>query len=149
MALYSVNYCTKLMSDRQLKYLERRLLQQKYVIKEKIPEMKRALDSVVLLKEKKDADQVIKTTFELSEHVWANAEIPSDNETVFLWLGANVMVEYSLEEAIELLSDNITKGKATLEKFSEELNILKDQIVVTEVNTARVLNHDIRQRKNP
>lgn len=44
------------------------------------------------------------------------------------------MVEYSFEEAIELLSNNLAQGKAALEKAESDMAYMKDQITVTEVS---------------
>jgi len=131
---------------RKYKYLEERLNQQKQVIKYKIPEMKRALDMVTYLKKIKDEGRGTTTHYELSSHVWAEGEIEPGTDTVFLWLGANIMVEYTIDDAYELLFLNIKKGKETLEKFKIDLSSLKDRITVSEVNIARVFNWDVKQR---
>jgi len=109
--------------------------------------MKRALDMVTYLKSARDEGKGVITHFELNSHIWAEADIPPGTDTVFLWLGANVMVEYPIDEAYALLSGNIEKGKETLEKFQSDLSNLKDRITITEVNMARVFNWDVKMRK--
>lgn len=54
-------------------------------------------------------------------------------DKVMLWLGANVMLEYSYEEAHELLTKNLGNAKENLEKLEKDLAFLKDQITVSEV----------------
>ena len=56
---------------------------------------------VALLKQKADSDsKEINTNFLLSDNIWAKARVPNTTGKVGLWLGANVMVEYSYTEAI-------------------------------------------------
>lgn len=44
------------------------------------------------------------------------------------------MVEYSHDEAIQLLSNNLAQGKKSLEKAEADLEYMKDQITVAEVS---------------
>ena len=44
----------------------------------------------------------METNFQLSDTVYANAVI-KEPQNVCLWLGANVMVEYPIDDAFELL----------------------------------------------
>ena len=44
---------------------------------------------------------------------------------VGLWLGANVMLEYSLEQAEELLSKNLSQASLTMEQTDKDLDFLK------------------------
>jgi prefoldin subunit 5 len=56
---------------------------------------------VALLKGKAVSDnKEINTNFLLSDNIWAKAKVPNTSGKVGLWLGANVMVEYTYEEAI-------------------------------------------------
>lgn len=57
------------------------------------------------------------------------------------------MVEYPLEEAKALLEANKKACEANLESASDNLGLLKDSITITEVNTARVFNWDVEQRR--
>ena len=50
--------------------------------------------------------------------MYAKAEL-SDLGTVNLWLGANVMLQYSYDEAIELLTLREADAKSELKKVSE------------------------------
>jgi hypothetical protein len=44
------------------------------------------------------------------------------------------MVEYSFDEAITLLSNNLQNAEKNLLEISEDLDYLKDQITTTEVS---------------
>eukprot|EP01127_Copromyxa_protea_P004523 TRINITY_DN1437_c0_g1_i1.p1 TRINITY_DN1437_c0_g1~~TRINITY_DN1437_c0_g1_i1.p1 ORF type:complete len:184 (+),score=50.68 TRINITY_DN1437_c0_g1_i1:22-552(+) len=128
---------------RKFKYLEGRLVDQRENLKEKIPDIERTLNAVKHLQKQAETQ---KTNFELTNGLWIEAEIPKA-EHVFLWLGANVMVEYSHEEAVTLLSNNLEQGIKSLEKAEDDLAYMKDQITVTEVNIARVYNWGVKQRR--
>ena len=73
-----------------------------------MPEIKRSLKMVAMLKQKHDGDsKEVDTNFLISDNIWAKAKIPNDTGKVGLWLGANVMVEYTHVDAIALLSRNL------------------------------------------
>ena len=57
----------------------------------------------------------INTKFALCENAWASASIKNDTGKVCLWLGADTMVEYSYEEALELLKKNLSNAEKYLE----------------------------------
>jgi hypothetical protein len=86
-----------------------------------------------------------KASFELSDNVLARAKIPP-TEQVCLWLGANVMLEYPVADAKKLLSTNLANAKTTLANINNDLAFLKDQITVSEVNSARLHNLTVKQR---
>jgi len=43
----------------------------------------------------------------LTETFWSKARVDKNVKKVALWLGANVMVEFSFDEAVELLNNNL------------------------------------------
>lgn len=53
---------------------------------------------------------------------------------------ANTMLLYPLQEAIDLLSAKLSGAKKSLEETIEDLEWLKEQVTVMEVNFARVHN---------
>jgi len=127
------------------KFMEVSLAKSKSSLKYKIPDIESTLDMVLQLKAKKAANETLDTHYELSDQIWANATVTPS--VVCLWLGANVMVEYSFEEATQLLSNNLQTAKSSLEKIEEEIDFLKEQITTMEVNIARVYNYDVKQRR--
>ena len=67
---------------------------------------------VNLLKQRADSEnKEINSNFLLSDNIWAQAKIANDTGKVGLWLGANVMVEYSLEDALKLLAKNLENAE--------------------------------------
>jgi hypothetical protein len=108
-------------------------------------------------------EEPLKTLFELNDTLFAEAEVEETGE-VGIWLGvsrllsillsylaqrkdranekANTMLMYPLEEAITLLSGKLVAAKRNLEETIEDLEWLREQSTVMEVNFARV--HNVR-----
>lgn len=80
--------------------------------------------------------------FELNDTLNTRARLstPAPLETVHLWLGANVMLSYPMEEGLNLLKDKKEEAEVMIKKCEEDLLFLRDQITTMEVNTARVYN---------
>lgn len=57
------------------------------------------------------------------------------------------MVEYTFDEALQLLTKNLESAEYNLRELNEDLEFLKDQITTTEVNIARIFNYDVKQRR--
>jgi hypothetical protein len=57
------------------------------------------------------------------------------------------MLSYPLEEASDLLSSKLASARKNLSNAIEDLEWLRDQITVTEVNIARVYNWDVKRRR--
>ncbi|KAJ3023199.1 hypothetical protein HKX48_003977 [Thoreauomyces humboldtii] len=128
------------------KYMETHLLQRKKSLESKIPDIKKTLDMVDFLISNESSPEPILTQYELNDTLYAHASIPSP-KTVNLWLGANVMLEYSTSEARTLLSQKLGSARTSLEQVDEDLEFLRDQITTMEVNTARVYNYDVKLRR--
>lgn len=128
------------------KFMEVNLLQRRKVLEEKIPEIEKTIAMVDLLTEKQDSQEPLYTDFELNDTLYAKAKIEATG-SVYLWLGANVMLEYTCEEAKDLLTSKLDTAKNSLKNTLEDLEFLRSQITTMEVNTARVYNWDVKQRR--
>lgn len=119
-------------------------------LEEKIAEVRRALKAVKALTETAarsgDNPKDIETHFELSDGVYAKARIPPSDK-VCLWLGANVMVEYTGKEATALLSKNLTKMQKNFEETCSDVNYIRDQLNTTDVNLSRVYNYHVQKMR--
>lgn len=60
---------------------------------------------------------------------------------------ANVMLEYPVQEALDLLDSKLKSASTSLVQVDEDLEYLKEQITTMEVNMARVYNDDVRLRR--
>lgn len=118
------------------------------IIGRKLPEIEKSLKLVQFLKQKKEEDEEpVCTRYNLSDMVYANAELDCSAGIVNLWLGANVMLEYTYDEAIELLSSKLEMAKIEHVNIVEDLAFTRDQIITAEVNMSRVYNWDVRVKR--
>ncbi|KAL7979978.1 hypothetical protein Chor_004447 [Crotalus horridus] len=92
-----------------------------------------------------ESTDLMKTRFLLADNVYCKASVPPTDK-VCLWLGANVMLEYDIDEAQALLEKNLSTATKNLESLEEDLDFLRDQFTTTEVNMARVYNWDVKRR---
>ncbi|KAM0348418.1 hypothetical protein ACHAPU_004390 [Fusarium lateritium] len=131
---------------RKYQFMEMNLQKRMGGLKEKIPDIQKTLDSVKFLKLRKDDDEAIDTTFELNDTLYSKAKIPATEE-VYIWLGANVMLSYPIDEAETLLSSKLSTAKTSLSNCEEDLDFLREQITTMEVAIARVYNWEVVQKR--
>ncbi|XP_052755188.1 prefoldin subunit 3 isoform X2 [Galleria mellonella] len=125
------------------KFMEYTLATKRRRLRQQIPDLARSLEMIEKLKMQKTD---METKFLLSDQVFVKANVPATN-IVYLWLGANVMLEYSLDDAEKLLTSNMATAKKNLECIEHDLDFLRDQWTTTEVNMARVYNWDVKRRQ--
>ncbi|KAL1730160.1 Prefoldin subunit-domain-containing protein [Schizophyllum commune] len=150
------------------KYMDSNLGSRRAGLEDKIPDIKKTLSMVEFLHERKEGKQKgapededdldddeedadapqkpIRTTFELNDTLFAEAEL-EETDQVFIWLGANVMLSYKIPAAIALLQSKLAAAEQNLQNTIEDLEFLREQITVMEVNTARVYNWDVKRRR--
>ncbi|EGR27501.1 von hippel-lindau binding protein 1, putative [Ichthyophthirius multifiliis] len=126
------------------KMMEMQILKQKESMQSKIPEIEEAIEIVNFLQQR-DSDMHV--DFLLTDTIWTKAQIKKDVQREALWLGANVMVEFSYDEATQLLKKNLENATGNFNTFEEDLNFLKDQITTCEVNIARIYNANIKRQQ--
>ena len=125
------------------KFMEAQIVKSNEGLNIKIPDIEKCLETIEYL-EKKEKDKPVKVDYMVSNNLWAKAEITSP-DSVFLWLGANVMCEYKMDEAKTLLNQNLQNAKNQIKKNNEDLEFIKDQMTVCEVNLARIYNETVRR----
>lgn len=134
------------------KYMEAQTIKHSEGVKLKIPDIEKAIQSVEFLKEKlkenknSQSEEPIKMDFMVSHNLWAKAEVPV-HDKVCLWLGANVMCEYTHDEALTLLNKNLENAKQTLKVNEVATDLLRDQITICEVNMSRAYNDYVEKNK--
>jgi prefoldin subunit 5 len=130
----------------QYKLVETQCTQRKQRLMAKLPEIEKALDIVKLLIEKQDGGDDITADYELADNVYAKAKLQNVT-SVNLWLGAKVMVEYPLEEARDLLETQLNNCRTNIKTQSNNLDLLRENIITTEVCLARIFNYDVERRR--
>ncbi|KAL7646504.1 UNVERIFIED_CONTAM: hypothetical protein RMT77_001755 [Armadillidium vulgare] len=128
------------------KFMEVHLQAKRKKLKSQIPDIKSSLEIVKEMKNRKDNAQEIETHYMLSDQVYMKAGIPPTDK-VCLWLGANVMLEYCLDDAESLLSKNLSNAIKHLSQVEHDLDFLRNQCTTTEVTRARVYNWDVKRRR--
>ncbi|CAF4196354.1 unnamed protein product, partial [Adineta steineri] len=144
----SVDTVIKRLDDLNSKYrfMEMNLLQKKKRLRGKLPDIQICLDMIEQLRKYREKDTDMDTNFLLAHNVYGKATIPPTDK-VCLWLGANVMLEYPIDEADVLLNGNQKTAQTTLTKVDEDLDFLRDQITTTEVNMARLHNWAVKLKQ--
>uniref|UniRef100_A0A3B5LGX6 Prefoldin subunit 3 n=1 Tax=Xiphophorus couchianus TaxID=32473 RepID=A0A3B5LGX6_9TELE len=115
------------------------------LLKNQIPQITQTLEILRHMQKKKETTEPMETHFLLADNVYCKASVPPTDK-VCLWLGANVMLEYNIDEAQALLEKNLSTASRNLETLEEDLDYLRDQGTTTEVNMARVYNWDVKRR---
>lgn len=139
-------------SDLMNKYrnYEGQLQQRQLRLKEKVPELEKSLSLLrTLIEKQQDPDTTTGITrYSLADNIFAQAELDyKNNNTVNLWLGANVMLEFTYQEALDFLSQNQERAKKELDDTVSDLAFVRDQIVTSEVTMSRVFNWDVRKKR--
>lgn len=88
----------------KFKAYEQQLEQKLATYHEKLPEIEKSITLVRHLKAKKDADETVVTRYNLADTIYSKAEVDCSQGIVNLWLGANVLLEFTYDEALELLT---------------------------------------------
>ncbi|VBB81889.1 Putative prefoldin subunit [Podospora comata] len=132
-------------------FMEQNLQRRVAGLRDKMPDIEKTLETVRFLKLRNEGDDEgeggeIETTFELNDTLYAKAKI-GRTEEVYLWLGANVMLSYPIEEAEELLDGKLEAARRSLGNCEEDLDFLREQITTMEVAVARVYNWDVVQKR--
>lgn len=126
------------------KFMELNMMARKRRLKHQIPDLVKSLEMIKILNNQEDE---LETNILLSEQVFVKSVVPP-TKTVCLWLGANVMLEYPLDEAEELLKQNMESASTNLKCLEHDQEFLRDQLTTTEVNMARVFNWDVKRRQS-
>eukprot|EP00934_Nitzschia_sp_Nitz4_P004709 Nitzschia sp. Nitz4//scaffold12_size214221//9420//10134//NITZ4_001474-RA/size214221-augustus-gene-0.0-mRNA-1//1//CDS//3329534942//4699//frame0 len=131
----------------KFKTFETSLTQKKSNYQVKIPDLEKSLALVKNLQSKKESDDKTIARYNLADNVYGKAEIDCSEGIVNLWLGANVMLEYTYEEAIDFLTQNLDTARKESTTVKEDLAFVRDQIVTSEVSMTRIFNWDVRKRR--
>lgn len=128
------------------RHIEQEIVRRAQRLMVKEPELLKCVSAVEALVARKDAGEPAVLDFSLSNHVFARARI-DEPSTVHLWLGAGVMLEYPLEEALRLLNDQLEGCRKQLAIVEFEKEYIRDQVTTTEVSVARIYNFGVAARR--
>lgn len=132
---------------RGLKLHQQKVLTEKADLERRLPELK---EDVRIIQELRRKDEY-KIRFMAADSVWVDGYIepPKDGSEpkVALWLGAGVMMEYTYDEAIEILQKSISTAETAVELKLKELIFLKEQITSCEITISRFYNHEVARKR--
>jgi prefoldin subunit 5 len=150
------------------KYMETSFERSKAVYKSKIPEISQSIELIEAMVAKRDNEEEMLTKFSLCDTIYASAkvflivrappnfllkcisitkQVDTSASRVCLWMGANTMVEYSYEEALDLLRLQREQSLAKIAELNEDLQDLRANSITVEVNMARLFNHNVKVKK--
>ncbi|KAG7343455.1 prefoldin subunit domain containing protein [Nitzschia inconspicua] len=131
----------------KFKTFETSLNQKKQNYSIKIPDVEKSLTLVKTLQKKQEEGENAITRYNLCDSVYGKAEVDTSIGIVNLWLGANVMLEYTYQEAIDFLQQNLNNAQRESKLVDEDLAFVRDQIVTSEVSMSRIFNWDVRRKR--
>ncbi|KAK1443493.1 prefoldin subunit 3 like protein [Babesia gibsoni] len=128
------------------RFMEKTMLSKLTALNNKIPELKDALTMLDHIEKRGQSDDTdIYTYFKVSDTLYSEAKIAS-TKTIFLWLGANTMVEYPVNEATTLLKDQLNVAMESINDISKDLEWVRSQITNSEVTVARLHNFSVMKK---
>lgn len=96
-----------------------------------------------------DAEDLQEIQYELEDGLYTFATLSNKNKsnTVSLWLGAGILMEFTYEEALEVLEDKYATYDIKIKEIMEDLEWLREQKTTMEVNIAKVYNYNVLESK--
>ncbi|CRK99011.1 CLUMA_CG012162, isoform A [Clunio marinus] len=110
------------------KFMEMNMIARKRRLRQQLPDLQKSLEMIKILKEQEEDE--LQTNILLSEQVFVKSVIQK-TKTVCLWLGANVMLEYPLDEAEELLKQNLDSASMNLRCLEHDQQSFLSIILLT------------------
>jgi len=130
----------------KVKFLESNNVSTKRKLKSQIEELMKGQAMLEELKNRKAEGEDTSANFRMADHIFVKAKI-RPIETVGLWLGANVMLEYDIAEGEALLQEKTLKAEESLKMTNCLIDSIREQITTIEVNMARIYNWDVKRRQ--
>ncbi|KAL7715804.1 Prefoldin subunit 3 [Entamoeba marina] len=128
---------------KNLKFFENVVEQRKESMANKIAETESTLKYVNLLESKTDSS--VETKFEISSGLYLPVKI-NKPKTVNLWIGANVMLEYSFEDAKTMLNENLSKARENISKLDIDTEHLTNEIKKMEALISKVVDAGVSMK---
>lgn len=103
------------------KLMEHNINVRRAKLRYQVPDLEKTIEAVDVLRKQTENKE---TRFLLSEQVFMKATVPP-TKRVCLWLGANVMLEFPLDEAEVLLKQNMQSADENLMCLEHDLDFLR------------------------
>ncbi|RNF05362.1 prefoldin [Trypanosoma rangeli] len=136
-----------ILESSKYEHMEKRLVSSMANLDYKIPTIKKTLHALNFLKKQLQEEQApVRSYYCLTDAVFGEAEVVPQ-ETVHLWMGAKVMVEYTFDEASQLLERNLANALTNLKHTKEDLAWVQEQMTNLQINISRVYNYDLQNKR--
>ena len=112
-----------------------------------MPEIRQTLELVQAMKKKVDSEEEMIVDYSLCDTIYSKAKVNTADQKVYLWIGAQTMIEYSYDEAENLLETQLIQCRAKIDELNEDLYHLRGNSITVEVNMARLFNHSVKLKK--
>ena len=120
------------------KSIEYQLVEKRQRLLKNRPGVQGDLDAVKRIGKMTDQGET-KCQFPLADSLYSTAVLDKTSR-VALWLGANLLVEYTLEEAQQIYQESLDSLDKQLKETEEAMMFARNQITVTEVAVTRLAN---------
>ncbi|KRZ09154.1 Prefoldin subunit 3 [Trichinella zimbabwensis] len=127
------------------KMIDRHVRQSVERLAEKIVDIKKSLQCCLLLEKKLATSESLVTHVTLADNLFSKVLIPPSNR-VCIWLGADVMVEFTVEEGIAFLKGELEIAEPRKDSLLQKLDFIREQMTTVEVNIAMVHNYMVLNR---
>ncbi|CAD5205390.1 unnamed protein product [Bursaphelenchus okinawaensis] len=112
-----------------------------------LPDFEQSLNYIDMAKTAKEKGKTeLPLLYKLDENAYQRAKI-TDLDTVTLLLGSNTYAEFTLDEARDLLKNNIEGINKLMSTLKEELDWIRDQCTTCEVSMAHLYNYGVSTKK--
>ncbi|EZG69200.1 prefoldin subunit 3 [Gregarina niphandrodes] len=127
----------------KFKLMTSSLNDQLVTLEEREGHLKEALDVIRGAKTRKTNTE---TLYKVADCLYTRARV-TEPQKCFLWLGSNVMMEYTPEEAEAVVGKNLATTKENIEDILENILALRSETTVIEASISRLHNYGVYLRK--
>lgn len=131
---------------KQYQYMKNSLTQSEISLRAQLKELKTNLSILQKLQSSAEEKEEIETTFKLSDPLYVKARL-NCTDRVYLWIGAGVMCEYKIGEAIELLTKNSKQVEESVSGLRDDIEYSERQKVLAEITASMLHNALVTKKK--
>jgi len=127
--------------------MENQLVKQKVNVGDQKSEMQKNLQCIDRLRQLKEKEENMMTQFRLTDQMLGQADVDASQDVIAIWLGANVMLEFTYDEGYDFLKERLANVQKTLDTLQADLDFCRKQINILEVNQSRVHNANVKVKE--
>ena len=126
-----------------------RLINEKEELERRKPDLYENIALVERMQKKiVEEKEQLNVRFMAADGIWADALLlPVENPKVSLWLGANVMMDYTYEEALIILRTSLQNTLNGIALKEKDIQLVLTQLTTCEVTISRLYNYQLFENK--